>query len=83
MWIDLGGVVNLARVVQRLFHRRIRQIEPLLQKINPLHTGADKAYDTRDFVDTGRESGLTPHVARRQHGAIDDQPAGIRDMRSV
>ena len=25
------------RVVQRLFHRRVRQIEPLLQKINPQH----------------------------------------------
>jgi hypothetical protein len=25
------------RVVQGLFHRRVRQIEPLLQKINPQH----------------------------------------------
>src|SRR5579859_3395449 len=25
------------RVIQRLFHRRIRQVEPLLQKINPQH----------------------------------------------
>jgi transposase len=36
-------------------------------------TGADKAYDTRDFVDTVRELGGTPHVARRQHGAIDER----------
>ena len=28
-------------------------------------TGADKAYDTRDFVSTVRELGVTPHVARR------------------
>ena len=34
---------------------------------------ADKAYDTRDFVDTVRELGVTPHVARRQHGAIDER----------
>jgi transposase len=34
-------------------------------------TGADKAYDTRDFVNTVRELGVTPHVARRQNGAID------------
>ena len=34
-------------------------------------TGADKAYDTRDFVSTLRELGVTPHVARRQNGAID------------
>ena len=36
-------------------------------------SGADKAYDTRDFVDTVRELGVTPHVARRQHGAIDER----------
>jgi len=36
-------------------------------------TGADKAYDTRDFVSTVRELGVTPHVARRQHGAIDER----------
>jgi len=35
--------------------------------------GADKAYDTRDFVRTVRELGVTPHVARRQHGAIDER----------
>jgi transposase len=35
--------------------------------------GADKAYDTRDFVDKVRELGVTPHVARRQHGAIDER----------
>ena len=36
-------------------------------------TGADKAYDTHDFVSTVRELGVTPHVARRQHGAIDER----------
>ena len=36
-------------------------------------TGADKAYDTHDFVNTVRELGVTPHVARRQHGAIDER----------
>ena len=36
-------------------------------------TGADKAYYTRDFVDTVRELGVTLHVARRQHGAIDER----------
>jgi IS5 family transposase len=36
-------------------------------------TGADKAYDTRDFVSTVRELGVTPHVARRRHGAIDQR----------
>lgn len=36
-------------------------------------TGADKAYDTQDFVSTVRELGVTPHVARRQNGAIDER----------
>ena len=37
------------------------------------HDGSNKAYDTRDFVDMVRELGVTPHVARRQHGAIDER----------
>jgi transposase len=36
-------------------------------------TGADKAYDTQDFVSTLRELGVTPHIARRQNGAIDER----------
>src|SRR5262249_6064103 len=36
-------------------------------------TRADKAYDTRDFVNTVRELGVAPHVARQQHGAIDER----------
>ena len=43
------------------------------QRKGRITTGADKAYDTRDFVDTVRELGVTPHVARRQHGAIDER----------
>ena len=35
--------------------------------------GADKAYDTQDFVRTVRELGVTPHVVRRQNGAIDER----------
>src|SRR5258708_35664328 len=35
--------------------------------------GGEKAYDTRDFVSTVRELGVTPHVARRPHGAIDER----------
>lgn len=29
--------------------------------------GADKAYDTRDFVDACRLRGVTPHVAQNEH----------------
>jgi transposase len=38
--------------------------------------GADKAYDTRDFVDTVRELGATPHVTQnncRRRSAIDER----------
>jgi transposase len=39
--------------------------------------GADKAYDTRDFVGSCRELGVTPHIARnanhRRRSAIDDR----------
>ena len=33
--------------------------------------GADKGYDTRDFVTTCREMNVTPHVARRQWSIVD------------
>lgn len=29
--------------------------------------GADKAYDTRDFVDACRQRGVTPHLAHNEH----------------
>jgi transposase len=47
--------------------------ELMRKRSGRITTGADKAYDTRDFVDTVRELGVTPHVARRQHGAIDER----------
>lgn len=36
-----------------------------------LSVGADKAYDTKDFVAGVRALGVTPHVARKQRSAID------------
>lgn len=33
--------------------------------------GADKAYDTRDFVDTLRDLRITPHVAAKKRSAVD------------
>ena len=48
-------------------------LHELTRKRSGRITGADKAYDTRDFVNTVRELGVTPHVARRQHGAIDER----------
>lgn len=36
-----------------------------------LTVGADRAYDTRDFVTACRRRGITPHVATRQRSAVD------------
>jgi IS5 family transposase len=33
--------------------------------------GADKGYDTRDFVTACREMNVTPHVTRRQWSIVD------------
>ena len=33
--------------------------------------GADKGYDTKNFVRECRDMDVTPHVARKQHSAID------------
>jgi hypothetical protein len=37
----------------------------LTKRSGRITTGADKAYDTRHFVSTVRELGVTPHVSRR------------------
>jgi transposase len=43
----------------------------------PRTLGADKGYDTRDFVAACREQGVTPHVAKNEHArrrsAIDER----------
>jgi len=46
----------------------------MLQKVpgsQRITVGADKGYDTRDFVTTCREMNVTPHVARRQWSIVD------------
>ena len=43
-------------------------IEPRADRPNPITLGADKAYDTADFVMELREHTVTPHVAQNQGG---------------
>src|SRR5262249_2080412 len=46
----------------------IALIEPRADRPNPITLGADKAYDTADFVMELRELTVTPHVAQNQSG---------------
>jgi transposase len=38
---------------------------------HPVTVGADKGYDTKDFVEEARNLRATPHVAQKKHSAID------------
>ncbi len=38
---------------------------------HPVTLGADKNYDTKDFVAEARNVGATPHVSQKQRSAID------------
>src|SRR5688572_5521453 len=46
----------------------ITLIEPRADRPRPVTLGADKAYDTADFVMECREHAVTPHVARNTTG---------------
>jgi Transposase DDE domain len=38
---------------------------------HPVTVGADKGYDTKNFVEEARNLNATPHVAQKKHSAID------------
>lgn len=73
-----NGLIAAAMITQ-VDGRAERDTAPLMlhqltrRRSGRITTGADKAYDTGDFVSTVRELGVTPHVARRQNGAIDER----------
>jgi hypothetical protein len=43
--------------------------------------GADKGYDTRDFVTACRDMNVTPHVARRQYSIVDKRTTRLQNIR--
>lgn len=43
-------------------------IEPVADRPQPITLGADKAYDSGDFVIECRELAVTPHIAQNQNG---------------
>jgi len=52
----------------------------------PMTLGADKAYDTKDFVAALREFHITPHVAqndRNRRAPSTKEPRGTKVIRSV
>src|SRR5215216_4513678 len=55
----------------------LREIKQLTDAALRCTVGADRAYDTRDFVAACREQGVTPHVAQNQNtrrrSALDDR----------
>ena len=46
----------------------LAMIEPRADRPLPITLGADKAYDTEDFVNELRAMGVTPHVAQNTRG---------------
>ena len=46
----------------------LHMIEPHAERPNPITLGADKAYDTADFVNELRSLRVTPHVAQNESG---------------
>ena len=60
-------------MLRRLQRKRRRRIT----------VGADKAYDTKDFVRTARELNVTPHVAANQGAVWIAAPPGRRATRSA
>lgn len=63
-----------------MLHRRWRK------KRKPITVGADKAYDTRDFVATVRAMNMRPHVAQNTNrpggSALDDRTTGHASYRT-
>lgn len=46
----------------------LHMIEPRAERPHSITLGADKAYDTADFVNELRTLRVTPHVAQNNHG---------------
>ncbi|MGH9463880.1 MAG: IS5 family transposase [Vicinamibacteria bacterium] len=46
-------------------------VKPLTKDGTRITLGGDKGYDTFEFVESLREMGVTPHLARKTHSALD------------
>jgi len=48
-------------------HAALQMVDQQLPGVRPITLGADKAYDTRDFVEQCRARNVIPHVAQNQN----------------
>ena len=75
--MENGNGLLMDFVVSRATGRAEREAVPVMlddarqRGYRPRTLGADKGYDTRECVRAMRNRGVTPHVARRTHSAID------------
>ena len=75
--MENGNGLLMNFVVSRATGRAEREAVPVVlddarqQEYRPRTLGGDKGYDTRECVRAIRNRGVTPHVARRTHSAID------------
>ena len=71
----LGELSKLfARMYSQIGRLSIPPEKLLMEAIpgdHPVTVGADKGYDTKDFVEEARNLKATPHVAQKKHSAID------------
>ena len=65
-------------------HGALAMIQPRADRPQRVTLGADKGYDTDDFVNELRTMNVTPHVAAKAKGsAIDGRPRGMPDTPSA
>ncbi len=75
--MENGNGLLMDFLVSRATGRAEREAVPVMlddarqRGYRPRTLGADKGYDTRECVRAMRNRGVTPHVARRTHSAID------------
>ncbi len=90
--MENGNGLLMDFVVSRATGRAEREAVPVMlddarqRGYRPRTLGADKGYDTRECVRAMRNRGVTPHVARRTHSAIDGRTtrhAGYRASQKV
>lgn len=54
----------------------LRLIDDIKTTNGRITLGADKGYDSRDFIENCRERDVTPHVAQKQNSAVDGRTTG-------